>query len=173
MQHHIFLTGNLQVGKSTIIHKVIEESGIIAGGFRTVGGNYAKDGSSDVFLLGMNENPAPDRIVAHRFGCGRGRTVYPEVFDTVGPRLLGDSSPSLIIMDELGFMEKDAVQFQNAVLSTLDGSVPVLGVIRNMQTPFLDEVRAHPKVDVIIVTEENRAEVLQQVLSFVQKSYSR
>ncbi|HKM41077.1 MAG TPA: nucleoside-triphosphatase [Methanocorpusculum sp.] len=173
MQRHIFLTGDIQVGKSTIIHKVIEELGIIVGGFRTIGGNYAKDGSSDVFLLGMNEEPAPDRIVAHRFGCGRGRTVYPGVFDTIGPRLLGDSSVPLIIMDELGFLENDAVQFQNTVMSALDGSVLVLGVIRNKQTPFLDKVRAHPRVDVIFVTEKNRDEVFWQVLSFVQKSYSR
>ncbi len=76
-------------------------------------------------------------------------------------------------MDELGFIEKDAAGFQNAVLSTLNGSVPVLGVVRNMQTPFLDQVRTHPNVDVIFVTKENREEIFHQVLAIFKKSYSR
>ena len=33
-------------------------------------------------------------------------------------------------MDELGFLEADAVEFRRAVLDTLDGERPVLGVIR-------------------------------------------
>jgi nucleoside-triphosphatase len=174
MQCHVFLTGDIQVGKSTIIRKVIHELGISPGGFRTSWGDPLPDGSSDLFLLGMNETPSSYRIAAHRFGSGRGITAFPEIFDTVGPRLLTEAtSSSLIIMDELGFIEKDAAGFQNAVLSTLNKSVPVLGVVRNMQTPFLDQVRAHPNVDVIIVTKENREEIFHQVLATIKKSYPR
>ncbi len=174
MQYHIFLTGNIQVGKSTIIQKVIHELDISPGGFRTSWGDPFPDGSSDLFLLGMNEAPSSGKIIAHRFGSGRGLTVFPEIFDAVGSHLLTEAcSSSLIIMDELGFIEKDAAGFQNAVLSTLNGSVPVLGVVRNMQTPFLDQVRTHPNVDVIFVTKENREEIFQQVLAIFKKSYSR
>ncbi|WP_319378759.1 nucleoside-triphosphatase [uncultured Methanocorpusculum sp.] len=174
MQGHIFLTGDIQVGKSTIIRKVIHELRINPGGFRTSWGDPLPDGSSDLFLLGMDEAPSSNRIAARRFGFGRGITAFPEIFDTVGSRLLDEASSSpLIIMDELGFIEKNAVEFQNAVLSALNGSVPILGVVRNMQTPFLDKVRSHPNVEVIIVTKENREEIFQQVLATVKKSYSR
>ena len=174
MQSHIFLTGDIQVGKSTIIRKVIHELELSPGGFRTSWGDPLSDGSSELFLLGMDEAPSSDRIAARRFGFGSGITAFPEIFDDVGSRLLAEASSSpLIIMDELGFIEKNAAEFQKAVLSTLNGSIPVLGVVRNMQTPFLDKVRSHPSVEVIIVTKENREEIFQQVLAVFKKSYSR
>lgn len=174
MQSHIFLTGDIQVGKSTIIRKVIPELGITPGGFRTSWGDLLPDGSAELFLLGMDEAPSSDRIAARRFGSGRGMTAFPEIFDEVGSRLLAEASSSpLIIMDELGFIEKNAAEFQKAVLSTLNGFIPVLGVVRNMQTPFLDKVRSHPNVEVIIVTKENREEIFEQVLEVCKKNYSR
>jgi len=174
MQSHIFLTGDIQVGKSTIIRKVIHELGISPGGFRTSWGDLLPDGSADLFLLGMDEVSSSDRIAARRFGSGRGITAFPEIFDKVGSRLIAEASSSpLIIMDELGFIEKDAATFRHAVLSSLNGSVPILGVVRNMQTPFLDSVRSHPNVKVIIVTKENREELFEQVLEVCKKSYSR
>lgn len=174
MQRHVLLTGNIQVGKSTIIKKVIDALDIRPGGFKTSWGAARPDGTADLFLLGMDETPSSNKIAARRLGSGRGVTAFPEVFDTVGPRLFDEAShSSLIIMDELGFIEKNAMAFQNAVLSTLDGSIPVLGVVRNMQTPFLDTVRAHPNVDVIFVTEKNRDDIFLQILDLFKKSYSR
>ncbi|HJJ30537.1 MAG TPA: nucleoside-triphosphatase [Methanocorpusculum sp.] len=174
MQRHVLLTGNIQVGKSTIINKVINALDINPGGFKTCWGAPCSDGTTDLYLLGMHEAPSPDKIAARRLGSGCGVTAFPDVFDTVGPHLLAEAShSSLIIMDELGFIEKNATTFQNAVLSTFDGAIPVLGVIRNMQTPFLDKVRAHPNVDVIFVTEDNRDDIFLQVLDLFKKSYSR
>lgn len=174
MQSHIFLTGDIQVGKSTIIQKVIHELGLSPGGFRTSWGDLLPDGSADLFLLGMDEAPSSDRIAARRFGSGRGITAFPDIFDEVGSHLIAEASSSpLIIMDELGFIEKNAAGFQDAVLSALNGSVPILGVVRNMQTPFLDKVRSHPNVNVIVVTRGNREEIFAQVLADVKKSYSR
>ena len=55
--------------------------------------------------------------------------------------------------------------FQAAVLSALDGKLPVFGVIKPRSTPFLDAVRSHPKVQVLEVTPETRDDLLQQLLS--------
>jgi nucleoside-triphosphatase THEP1 len=59
-------------------------------------------------------------------------------------------------MDELGFIESAASAFQNAVFAVLDGSVPVLGVIRKGSTPFLEKVKAHGNVSVVEVDTANR-----------------
>lgn len=165
---HIFLTGNIQVGKSTIINRVVEKLHVNTGGFKTVPGNYTRDGGSDIFILGYDEpfgNCSKDNRVAHRYGksCSKKFISYPEVFDLIGCKLLHSNNCQLIIMDELGFMESEAFEFQNSVLKCLDNSIPVLGVIKPMETPFLNSIRSHKKTTVLTVDESNREQIFQMV----------
>lgn len=173
---NIFLTGDIQVGKSTIINKAVEKLHVNTGGFRTVAGNYSKDGGSDIFILGYNEpleNCCIDNRVAHRYGkCyPKGFVPYPEVFDMIGCKLLQSENHRLIIMDELGFMESQAFEFQNTVLKCLDNSIPVLGVIKPMETPFLNSIRSHKKTTVLSVDILNREKVFQRVYSALCQTF--
>jgi nucleoside-triphosphatase len=166
---HLFLTGEIQVGKSTIINKAVQSLGRPVGGFRTVAGNYAPDGSSDIFIISTGDkmNCCNDsNRVAHRTGVpGKGFTTFPQVFDTVGASLLRRAGEyPLIIMDELGFMESRALEFQKAVFERLDEDVPVLGVVKPMKTDFLDRIRAHEKVNILSVDVFNREDVLKGIL---------
>ncbi len=165
---HTFLTGDLQVGKSTIIARFLEQTGLRVGGFKTVAQPWSETGS-DIFLIpadGTGVFADENRIISRkRSESGCQMQVYPLVFDAKGASLLNKTSPcDLMIMDELGFTENDALAFQRAVFACLDGIRPVLGVVRSKQTPFLDRVRAHPKVRVIEVTTGNRQDVLRQLL---------
>ena len=63
---------------------------------------------------------------------------------------------SLVLMDELGFLENDALAFQEAVLRGLDGDAPVLAAIKPKDTEFLCRVREHPKAEVFWIDEQNR-----------------
>ena len=84
-------------------------------------------------------------------------TLWPEVFDREGTALLRAEGPfDLLLMDELGRLELRAEAFRAAVLSALDGNVPVLGVVKPESNPFLDAVRAHPRTVVLEVAGENR-----------------
>ncbi len=167
---HIFLTGEIQVGKSTIINKAVLSLGQPVGGFRTVAGNYAPDGSSDIFIIGTGDKMDccnDSNRVAHRTGIpGKGFTTFPKVFDTVGASLLRHAGEyPLTIMDELGFMESRAFEFQKAVFECLDGDIPVLGVIKPMKIDFLDRIRAHEKVNILTVDVFNRNDVLKGLLN--------
>lgn len=163
---HIFLTGSIQVGKSTIINQVLKELGLIPGGFRTFSGPFA-DGSRDLYIAPAGaENPLMDDAhrVGRRFGLGRFQ-VYPQAFDEAGVDILaqGRGFP-LILMDEIGFMESAAPSFQQAVLKVLSGDIPVLGVLRLADTPFISQIRAHSKVSLLLVEADNRADIYEQVL---------
>ncbi|HML49232.1 MAG TPA: nucleoside-triphosphatase, partial [Clostridia bacterium] len=57
--------------------------------------------------------------------------------------------------------EERAPRFQRAVLRTLDGSTPVLGVVQDAKSAFLEQVKCHPKVELIAVTPENRDELAE------------
>ena len=73
---HIFLTGDVQVGKSTIINKTLAALKIERpGGFRSVSVPDLPDGAMSVYLLAAAEKaPAMGdfNCVGIRKGCGRG-----------------------------------------------------------------------------------------------------
>ena len=155
MKRHIFLTGEIQIGKSTAIRRFLESSGIHADGFLTRFDSRGEErklylcrydtklGESDTELAVIMNGHSPELII--------------ETFNIHGAAIIRTAGSSgLIIMDELGVFEESAPQFKAAVFEKLDGGVPVLGVVKKKDSPFLDAVRVHPNVEVIEVTEDNR-----------------
>lgn len=57
--------------------------------------------------------------------------------------------------------------FQQTVFETLDGATPVLGVIRNKKTAFLDAVRARDDIILLTVTKENRDFIPEKIVYFM------
>jgi nucleoside-triphosphatase len=168
LSQHIFLTGAVQVGKSTLIRRLLTAAALVPEGFRTLGGPVDAQGNSAVHLFPAVGTPlfCPDNRVAYR-SQSQGIEVYTQVFDTLGTSLLHISpTAQVILMDELGFMENEAFVFQESVLNCLRGEVPVLGVIKPRSTPFLDAVRAVPNVNVFTVNAENRVALLKEILAF-------
>ena len=158
---HIFLTGKIQVGKSTVIQHFLEKTGLSADGFKTLWNN--RYGSSrGLYIYPFGEGTGH---LCFRYRPSTGAEIFNEAFDVYGADILRNSGKrDIVIMDELGRFEKNAINFHNAVLETLDKDVPVLGVIKPESLPLLDAVRAHSKVKTIEVTLENRDEVLSQLL---------
>lgn len=66
-----------------------------------------------------------------------GPQVYTDVFDTFGVQLLENQGCRLIIMDELGFLEKDAKRFEAAVRRCLALDKPVLGAFGPLPAPWV------------------------------------
>ena len=162
---HILLTGDIQTGKSTAINRALKGKDIILGGYRTVGGLRRADGNSYVHLLRADayEPLAPHNRVLHR------KPTYGKIsfninkllYNTKGVSLLKNlpKDCQLILMDEIGKREKDCHAFCQAIMDTLDGDIPVLGVMQIRPDDFLDQIRNHPKVEVIRLTEDNREEI--------------
>ena len=118
---HIFLTGPLQSGKSTAIARYLVGRPEAPGGFRThwdrAGGRLMLE------LLETGETLSVATMEPHGVRADRA------AFDAAGEHLL--SAPagrrSLLLMDELGFLERCSPVFQRAVFTLLDGPTPVLG----------------------------------------------
>jgi nucleoside-triphosphatase THEP1 len=181
---HIFLTGERGVGKSTAIGKLTDRLvslGLDVGGFKTLAGPEDESGCDAVYIMPYGENTklasafSRDRMVAIRNRRASKYESYADVFDGLGAELLRRAARcDLIIMDEIGFMEADAIGFQNAVLSVLGGATPVLGVVKppsaSKNLHFLDGVRFHEKVRVFTVRPENRDETPDMLFDFFIKS---
>ena len=176
---HIFLTGPVQVGKSTIIKKTLAALRLEnPGGFRSVSVPDLPDGQMSVYLIPAgDEAPAMGEFnrVGIRRGPGRGIEKFPQAFDTAGVRTLeGAEASQLILMDEVGRMESGAARFSARILELLDGPVPILGVVQRIaDTPLTNAIRKHPNVCPLEVSVENREERAQEVLYLVSKELDR
>ena len=176
---HIFLTGDVQVGKSTIVRKTLAALKIKnPGGFRSISVQDLPDGAMSVYLLAAaEETPAMGDFnrAGIRRGCGRGIEKFPRAFETAGVQALENAERSrLILMDEVGRMEGAAAQFSARMEALLDGSVPILGVVQKIaDTPLTNAIRKHPNVRVLTVTKENREQMAREVLRLVSRELDR
>lgn len=175
---HLFLTGHIQVGKSTLIHHILSQlPDVTLGGFRTISVRDLPDGSASVYIVGAKEE-MPSVGEENRIGIRtrtpvpdqKGPLAFPEHFDSYGCSLLEHAEDStLILMDEIGKMERNAASFLNRVRTLLDQDTPILGVVREQgSTPIQAYIRNHPKVHLIQVTEENRDSMKEELFRMVR-----
>lgn len=166
IKKHLFLTGEKQVGKSTLLKKLIEAKQLDCAGFETLA--FYLNGERRGFTLHGRVDMPPyenDCIVCVRIAERRSVPV-PEVFNQNGAAILQkslESSASYILMDELGRLECSAQDFCAQVLATLNGGKRVLGVLQRCDSPLIEEIMRRDDVTVITVTEENREELLDML----------
>lgn len=163
---HVFLTGDIQIGKSTIIRKVIHQLGVAPGGFTSGFGENRYKMNRSLYLNPAWKEPRFDEEhTVAVFSEGRPPCPSPQAFDRLGGMYLEQSRPwaKLLLMDEVGQLERDALSFQRAVLDQLDGPIPIIGVIKDVPCDWLDSIRNHARVTVIRVTRENRNELPGQL----------
>ena len=165
---HVFLTGDRQIGKSRALNGALAQLRLPVYGFRTRFLTRER-GSSSLYMVPANdpENFDETMMVAElREGKMRPLT---ERFDAWGAHLLREAQnhpEGIILMDEVGHLEKNAMAFQDAIQACLDGDIPVLGVLRKDQA-WHDFIKNHPKVRVITVTEENRGGMADRVAKLI------
>ncbi len=167
---HIILRGARGVGKSTLIRRLLDAVPAKPGGFVTKKAPPDADGVETIHIYpaGQPQIPTEENCVG---ACRAGHLLDRQtaVFDALGTAYLSDTAGrNVLIMDELGFMETEAMVFQRAVLDALDGDVPVLAAVKNKAIPFLEEVCSHPNALVLYITEENRSVLFHELLPLLK-----
>ena len=112
--------------------------------------------SDDLLAKCLADFEMPARPNLKELSMGQKKKVYMSFAIATGTRLL--------MMDELGPHEAEAVRFQAAVFRALDGDIPILGVLQQAESEFLHRIARHPQVTVLTVTEENRDALLPELL---------
>ena len=167
---HILIVGPRQVGKSTLIDKVLKAAGRPVWGFETKKEAAPFDEELGcpihIYDAGSPHIQTKDNLVGY---CLNHRpTAYPEGFDHFAKKMqTPPEQGSIIKMDELGFIESDAKEFCNTILHYLDGDIPVIAAVKNKSTPFLDAVKNHPNCKCFYISEENRDALADEVLEFL------
>ena len=154
---HILITGGVGVGKSTLIHKLLQQTQAAVYGFRTKKAEADASGDAKVYIHAATGALTYEDGNVVGLSSPKGGQAYPEVFDNVGLDLLSEiPAGAIVLMDELGFMESQAGLFCEKVMDILDGPYYVIAAVKTMSTPFLDAVRSHEKGLIWTITPENR-----------------
>ena len=172
---HIVLCAPKKTGKTTLIGRIMQEAIAPAAeppipvyGFQTkrIAGS---DGINRIYMFPAGhvriDSLPPDTCYLGST-CGHVRDVCTETFETYGTSLIRSARPGgLIIMDEIGHMEKDARLFLQAVFDALDGDIPVLASVRYTVDPidYLERIKHHPQVRLYMLAEENRDAVYAKI----------
>lgn len=131
---NLFLTGGKQIGKTTLLQKALVAIRQPVAGFRTL---PSGDGFIFHSLLPAQHNDMP---ISRRLGDGHCEG-FTHVFETLGVSCLQHAlhgAESLIVMDELGYLESGAPNFRQLVMQCLESPKPVLGVLQQTPMRLLD-----------------------------------
>jgi nucleoside-triphosphatase len=159
----IFITGMPGVGKTTVVHKVIailKEKGLRVGGIYCpeIRVDNVRVGFEVVDLLTGTRGilSRVDRDSGPRVGKYR---VNVQHLSSIGVKGLNSAirEADYIVIDEIGPMELQGEDFQEAVRNVVEGTKPVLGITHwKMNHRLIDWIRARSDVRIIEVTLENR-----------------
>lgn len=167
---HVFLQGIRNIGKSTVILRTIEllllRRPLMLGGLFTWNGG--KD-DPNVYMRPAGLGCEGEIYNLAKWNTqGGGLVCDTMVFEQVGARILEQSkSADLIIMDELGYLESNAPIFKQAVIDTIYGDIPVLGVLRLGDVPWHTDIKRYPNITLLDVNEENRDALPQKLAEHI------
>lgn len=169
---HVLIVGPVQVGKSTLIRKILAALGRPVCGFETKKEDWliGADGSIPIYIYpagGPYQQTEENRIgIRHKDGL----IIFEKAFERFAAE--GHCQPSsddmVILMDEIGHMESRSRLFCNEILKALDGDQLVLAAVKDKDKPFLEQVRNHPKARCFYITEENRDHLEQEIWEFIR-----
>lgn len=178
------LTGDFQVGKSTIIDKYLDfltEHRISFGGIRTF--TITENGCNNVYII-----PASFRYKVNRYtdmdildyssypltnlnliGDKNKNNFDVNVFDTVGVDfLINDiTDKETIIIDEIGFIENESIRYKKLLFDIFENDTrKIVGVIRKDNNKFMKEIKKMDNVEILEVTKDNRDMISDKLLDY-------
>lgn len=172
--NNIFLTGEIQVGKTTLLNKIIKRLNYSVGGFQTCRNIYNDNGNikREFFIKSLINDSHKYKIATiTSFEDKFNVEPYTEAFETIANTIIRESIKNcdVIVLDELGFLESNAFDFQSAVFEALNSCKLTIGVIKPRSNPFLDKIRNIDNIHIFEVTKDNRDELLNDILNVIEK----
>jgi nucleoside-triphosphatase len=171
MLKNIFITGNPGAGKTTLIHTLLKELNVSAGGFYTqeIRVSGKRTGFKIITLGGQEgllasiEIRSPYRV--SRYG------VNLRDLEEIGVKSIVNALKHhrLIIIDEVAKMELFSRQFQQTLLQVLDSDKPFLGTIMQRDNSFTRNIKRRPDTQVITLTRTNFNAVKAQIQLLLSK----
>ncbi|RDY31838.1 nucleoside-triphosphatase [Lachnotalea glycerini] len=176
---HIFLTGEIKTGKTTLINYVCNEvisKGYKVGGFYSYFDDHREEENRCLYLNGAHlfQNYDEKQVVV-RFTSALQPQVYTQRFNDFGKLYIRERKKiaHLLILDECSFFERQAFDFQHEILTALNEPIPILGVVRLGKASWTEQIANHNKVRLIEVTKENRNALRLELVDYFTAQIQR
>lgn len=170
---NILITGRPRVGKSTIIHRVVERLKLL--GYTEIGGFYTLEISREGKRAGFAIHTLDGRVgrlaevgLKSRFTLGR-YGIDMEQFESVALPALEEAirEGKMVVIDEIGYMELKSRQFRELVLKALEAKPPVLATVMRSRFDFPEALKAREDVALITVKVENRDRLVDEIVGMI------
>lgn len=168
---HVFLTGDIGVGKSTALRRTLALLDARAYGLETYATGPRVPAERRLYMRAYGD-AAPGMLLGK--GCTR-EQVAP-AFDEYGAALLARAREDalarggVIVIDECGRLEALASAYHRALAECLACGAPVVGVLRGHGASWADWIRENPAVQLLTVTRENRDAVPARAAAILANS---
>ena len=139
MPKHLLLEGPIQLGKSTLLRKLLQPVMTSVGGFSSQRMTDDQDQTIAFRIGAAAETPLTVPFHGNENLTGIFRCTddngniqkFPEVFDTLGVSYLKhNEGKKLILLDEIGGAELLNESFRTALYDSLAADIPCIGVIK-------------------------------------------
>ncbi|PZS06123.1 MAG: AAA family ATPase [Chloroflexi bacterium] len=150
------------VGKTTLIRQVVSTMRLRAGGFYTedLQSGGSREGFRIVTLDGemglLAATGRPGNMTVSKYGVD-----LQELERVAVPALQGAMRRGhVMIADEIGKMQLYSSAFRHTILDAVRAGHPLLGTIMAGRNPYADRIKSQRNVEILELTESNRAEIL-------------
>ena len=144
---HTLLVGPSGRGRSVWMEHLLDSlaPSLPLWGYRTPKEPPDQSGCSPIRFCPVGRSAEQSGTILLGWCKNKQATPIPEAFENCAGIIERAGPGGLLLLDELGPMESRSPRFCQAVLNALDGDLPILAWVRDLDTPFLSAVRAHPK----------------------------
>lgn len=166
-----FLTGPIRIGKSTVLNKILNDplfNQLKIAGFKTIpiNANGLIEGYALEIIDGQKKLFAHIQLATkEKFKCYQ---IDPSIFDNLGKEIVINHA-DIILMDEIGVIEKNASKFIDFLRHCLDSEKFVLGVYQQRAHWFFELIRDRKDTLIFEVTKTNRDTIHIEILEQLQK----
>ncbi len=172
MKRALLLTGKPGTGKTALIKEAIARTKVGGGGFYTeeIRAGGIRQGFKIITLDGQ------EAVLAHvNISSPYQVSKYKVDIDSlnrVGVSALRQAlkESDLIVIDEIGKMELLSPQFREVVTQAIGSDKKVLGTIVLNPHPFADEIKRRHEVRTMLVTRDNRGDVMGEILDWLTEA---
>ncbi|WP_419749194.1 nucleoside-triphosphatase [Terrisporobacter petrolearius] len=162
---NIFITGDIRIGKSTVIKKVLDLLKDNYGNNLNIGGYKCcrniiieKHLTKYEFFLVSLRDLSSYKIIENKVINNKDNVeIFTENFNLYSQKLNDDfKNCHLIILDEVGYAESNSYEFIDSLNKVLDSNITVLGVLKKKNCSLINDIKKRDDLLLLEVDKNNR-----------------